>query len=417
MSNRDILSYDLWQRKDLAAYFTSILNDQVKLKPDYIKINNTVFDLNSTDGHQQFIVFTDNFKQMDQATQQALGQIAKIHLSSSYVKPITTTKLTIVINFDLAKFINTLLLTASDQEIIDAVNSILILRLNLRMGKNAKEKDNKSNSINRSINSEMESEHTDYYDEPTSNTDVEAAAKEPPEENTEVNKDTESDLESTDNEGESENTTPANPVDNNPLTNELINSSEETTSDSEPTKPVNTESANTEPENTNSSMNTESAPYVDQSSTGSNYNNQAISVPTGSNATDTINSQGNNSNPIDTAFDNVLNNLDQDTNKDTDIDEEQAAVTSPKDTPASDDNLANDNKIVMNKIINNNAGEIIDDSDNADPLVKSVNNFTNTLKNFGNAQQETKPKQAPNPLQTFLKEQDHELAKSLANID
>lgn len=416
MSNRDILSYDLWQRKDLAAYFTSILNDQVKLKPDYIKINNTVFDLNSTDGHQQFIVFTDNFKQMDQATQQALGQIAKIHLSSSYVKPITTTKLTIVINFDLAKFINTLLLTASDQEIIDAVNSILILRLNLRMGKNAKEKDNKSNSINRSINSEMESEHTEYYDEPTSNTDVEDA-KEPPEENTKVNKDTENNLESTDDEEESENTAPTNPVDNNPLTNELINSSVETHSNSEPTKPVNTEFANTEPANTNSSMNTESAPYIDQSSTGSNYNNQAISVPTGSNAADTINSQENNSNPMDAAFDKVLNNLGQDTDKDTDIDEEQTAVTSPKDIPASDDNLANDNKIVMDKIIHNNAGEIIDDSDNADPLVKSVNNFTNTLKNFGNAQQETKPKQAPNPLQTFLKEQDHELAKSLANID
>lgn len=463
-NDRDTLSYDLWHRKDLYTYFASILTDQVKLRPDIIEINKVKFDLTKKEDEGHFVYFLNCFNQINLSTLQALSRSAKIRLrcDPKISQPFQSYITILQIDFDFGKYLNTLLQVADNNELLDTFNSILLIRqgLNpdfyhendkLNQGRNNTDVNQlKQNFKNLKTNSLTENKHepiNDHFDNESNDqkeqrlndrlqTAIASANQETKNDNVVAHPQAKA----------TEKVAAINKLKQEPASKPNVTQAETATKDNSgnplmsnnPFGQDNAKESSTQTQmasldellgtqNDNSQAAPPSQPYVD-SGTNSAGNNDSISVPLNATENNSLGSDGTNeaaAAPDEPANDNtdfnaVLNGFDQDNEKDQDESQTNRPSTNfnANQSVAPDQNLAQNNQQVINKVKHNEDGDIIDDSDIPRP---NSSNYTADLENKLNRinsmdQPEVNSQDHPSQFKAQLSQEDTQLAEILKRL-
>lgn len=463
-NDRDTLSYDLWHRKDLYTYFASILTDQVKLRPDIIEINKVKFDLTKKEDEGHFVYFLNCFNQINLSTLQALSRSAKIRLrcDPKISQPFQSYITILQIDFDFGKYLNTLLQVADNNELLDTFNSILLIRqgLNpdfyhendkLNQGRNNTDVNQlKQNFKNLKTNSLTENKHepiNDHFDNESNDqkeqrlndrlqTAIASANQETKNDNVVTHPQAKAaekvaainklKQEPTNKQNDNQTVTAAKDDSDNPLmSNNPFGQDNDKDNSAQAQMASLDELLGTQ--NDNSQATPPSQPYVD-SGANSAGNNDSISVPLNATENNSLGSDGTNeaaAAPDEPANDNtdfnaVLNGFDQDNEKDQDESQTNRPSTNfnANQSVAPDQNLAQNNQQVINKVKHNEDGDIIDDSDIPRP---NSSNYTADLENKLNRinsmdQPEVNSQDHPSQFKAQLSQEDTQLAEILKRL-
>lgn len=463
-NDRDTLSYDLWHRKDLYTYFASILTDQVKLRPDIIEINKVKFDLTKKEDEGHFVYFLNCFNQINLSTLQALSRSAKIRLrcDPKISQPFQSYITILQIDFDFGKYLNTLLQVADNNELLDTFNSILLIRqgLNpdfyhendkLNQGRNNTDVNQlKQNFKNLKTNSLTENKHepiNDHFDNESNDQKEQRLNDRLQTAIASANQETKNDNVVTHPQAKAaEKVAAINKLKQEPTNKQNDNQTVTATKDNSgnplmsnnPFGQDNAKESSTQTQmasldellgtqNDNSQAAPPSQPYVD-SGANSAGNNDSISVPLNATENNSLGSDGTNeaaAAPDEPANDNtdfnaVLNGFDQDNEKDQDESQTNRPSTNfnANQSVAPDQNLAQNNQQVINKVKHNEDGDIIDDSDIPRP---NSSNYTADLENKLNRinsmdQPEVNSQDHPSQFKAQLSQEDTQLAEILKRL-